>query len=85
MWICAGWLLRGAHHNASIQRAVEDGTLPLPELPPGVELYDSYEEMAVANGVDPDDPALAATAPVCDVLTLASRPHKVPEQPVTTD
>ncbi|QKG19118.1 DUF6283 family protein [Actinomadura verrucosospora] len=29
-------------------------------LPTGVELYGSHRQMAVANGVDPADPALAA-------------------------
>lgn len=56
--ICAGWLLRGAQHHDGIQRALADGTLTLPELPAGVDLYDSYQDMATANGVDPNDPAL---------------------------
>ena len=25
----------------------------------GLELFESYREMAIANGVDPDDPVLA--------------------------
>lgn len=61
--MCAGWLLRGAQHNAAVQRVLADGTVPRPELPAGVELYDSYAEMAVANGVAPDDPALTAPTP----------------------
>jgi hypothetical protein len=56
--ICAGWLLRGAQHHDQVQQALADATLTLPELPDGIELYDSYQEMAVANGVDPGDPAL---------------------------
>ncbi|MBG0825981.1 hypothetical protein HS048_35510 [Planomonospora sp. ID91781] len=53
---CAGFLLRGAADNLAIRlhgrsyEDVHDG---------GVELYDSYRDMAVANGVDPGDPALA--------------------------
>ncbi|MFE7114083.1 DUF6283 family protein [Streptomyces sp. NPDC057654] len=44
-----------------------------PELPEGVELYDSYAEMAIANGVDPDDPALIGPAPPnpADAVPLA--------------
>lgn len=51
---CAGFLLRGAAHNLTVRM-----------YGPGVEavssdrpLYDSYREMAIANGVAPDDPAL---------------------------
>lgn len=51
--ICAGWLLRGAQHNAAVQALLADGTLPRPDLSDGVELYDSYAEMAIANGVAP--------------------------------
>lgn len=60
--ICAGWLLRGAQHHDQAQRALTDAALTLPELPAGVELYDSYQDMAVANGVDPHDPALHTPA-----------------------
>ncbi|MFD9735683.1 DUF6283 family protein [Umezawaea sp. NPDC059074] len=53
---CAGFLLRGAQHNLEVrvngpdEALISDG---------GHELYASYRAMAVANGVDPDDPALA--------------------------
>jgi hypothetical protein len=56
---CAGFLLRGALHNLAVrlkmmrQRArpiVSDG---------GLDLYENYRAMAVANGVPADDPALA--------------------------
>lgn len=52
---CAGFLLRGASDNLAVRMSREDfsGVHSL------VELYGSYREMAVANGVDPDDPALA--------------------------
>jgi hypothetical protein len=56
--MCAGWLLRGAQHHDQVQQALADGTLIPPELPDGIELYDSYTDMAVANGVSADDPAL---------------------------
>jgi hypothetical protein len=56
--VCAGFLLRGADHNMSVRvgyisgryHAVEDG---------GCELHENYRAMAVANGVDEDDPVLA--------------------------
>lgn len=56
--VCAGFLLRGADHNLSVRLAqirgqqfdVGDG---------GCELHENYRAMAVANGVDPDDPVLA--------------------------
>jgi hypothetical protein len=55
--VCAGFLLRGAMHNISARLAlarhdigsVEDGGYPL---------FDTYREMAVANGVDPNHEAL---------------------------
>jgi hypothetical protein len=56
--ICAGWLLRGAFGNQQVQKLLEAGLIQVPTLPPGVELYDDYAEMAVANGVAEDDPAL---------------------------
>lgn len=58
--ICAGFLMRGAHHNLSMRLARSRGALD-PSLlsEEGVELYDNYREMAEANDVDPADPALA--------------------------
>lgn len=56
--LCAGWLLAGADGNAEVLALMDSGDLARPELPAGVELYDSYAEMAAANGVDPDLPAL---------------------------
>ena len=57
---CAGFLLRGAEHNMQVRirerlygedySGVTDG---------GHDLHDDYVAMAVANGVDPDDPVLA--------------------------
>lgn len=57
--ICAGFLLRNALNNLAYRigfakgrfRNVSDG---------GHELFDSYREMAIANGVDPNDPVLTA-------------------------
>ncbi|NEA19746.1 DUF6283 family protein [Streptomyces halstedii] len=49
--VCAGWLLRGAEGNTEVQALMATRQLARPELPDGVELYDSYAEMAVFNGV----------------------------------
>jgi GNAT superfamily N-acetyltransferase len=58
--LCAGWLLAGADGNAEVLSMMDAGVLARPELPDGVEVYDSYAEMAAANGVDPGLPALHA-------------------------
>ncbi|MFJ4700589.1 DUF6283 family protein [Streptomyces sp. NPDC088768] len=55
---CAGWLLAGADGNETVLEAMERGDVPRPTLPDGVDLYGSYAEMAIANGVDPDLPEL---------------------------
>lgn len=53
---CVGFLLRGADHNMSVRMSpVDPETLDTG----GAELYPSYRAMAEANGVDPNDPALA--------------------------
>ncbi|HWU05446.1 MAG TPA: DUF6283 family protein [Streptomyces sp.] len=57
--VCAGWLLRGASGNQQVLKLLEAGLIQLPTLPAGVELYEDYVEMAVANGVAEDDPTLA--------------------------
>lgn len=55
--ICAGFLLRGADHNLSIRLAHLRGDLP--EVRDGGHaLHENYRAMAVANGVEPDDPSL---------------------------
>lgn len=51
---CAGFLLRGASDNLAIRMSRADFSGVHSTVP----LYDDYREMAVANGVDPDDPAL---------------------------
>lgn len=63
--LCAGWLLAGADGNTEVVGMMDSGVLARPKLPDGVELYGSYAEMAIANGVDPDLPALYA-GPVPD-------------------
>lgn len=55
---CAGFLLRGADHNLSVRLLAARGNLP--EINDGGhDLFDDYFDMAVANGVDPTDPALS--------------------------
>lgn len=56
---CAGFLLRGAVHNFSIRMALAQRELDLAGVSDaGLPLFDCYRDMAVANGVDPDDPVL---------------------------
>lgn len=54
---CAGFLMRGAEHNLSVR--MKRGMSDLLDVSSSVPLYDDYREMAEANGVDPNDPALA--------------------------
>ena len=58
---CAGFLLRNADNNIGVRLAIMRGEYDpaTVNLPPGVQLYDSYRDMAVANGVDTDDPILS--------------------------
>lgn len=56
---CAGFLLRGAYHNMAWRMAVATGRINPDEVTDGGhELHESYVDMAVANGLGPDDPAL---------------------------
>lgn len=56
---CAGFLLRGAAHNLSVRLGLMEGKIDLGEVgDDGIELYDNYRDMAIANGVDPDDERL---------------------------
>ena len=57
--VCAGFLLRGAAHNMAVRMGCLSGHFDLSQVKEGgVDLYDSYREMAEANGVDPEDEAL---------------------------
>lgn len=56
---CAGFLLRNADNNLGTRIAVATGRVDPSQVSSDVELYGSYREMAEANGVAPDDPALA--------------------------
>lgn len=57
---CAAFLLRAADHNLAVRMAIlRDRYNPAAVDDGGFPLYRSYRAMAVANGVAPDDPALA--------------------------
>lgn len=56
---CAGFLLRNSANNVAVRLKAASGAIDLSSVSDGgVELFDSYREMAVANGVDPDDQVL---------------------------
>jgi hypothetical protein len=55
---CAGFLASQGAHNMAVRLSVITGRLDLSRLRVRVPLYQSYRDMAVANGVCPDDPAL---------------------------
>lgn len=52
--VCAGFLERGADNNLTVRLAYMDG-MEKQDRSGGEELFDDFREMAVANGVDPDD------------------------------
>lgn len=59
--ICAGFLMNGSTHNMAIRmmamrKEIETGDVS----DGGHELHETYEDMAIANGVDEDHPALRA-------------------------
>ncbi len=57
--VCAGFLLRGAVHNLTVRFRIMTGHLdPNKVSDGGADLFDNYREMAEANGVPADDPAL---------------------------
>lgn len=56
--ICAGFLLRGAAHNMSVRLGFIAGRFKTDVCDGGHELHENYRAMAVANGVDQDDPVL---------------------------
>jgi hypothetical protein len=57
--VCAGFLARGADHNLSVRFHKSKGTIDyMNPTDGGRPLYRGFREMAIANGVDPDDPVL---------------------------
>lgn len=57
---CAGFLLRGAENNLAVRLGRMTGRYKDDVIDGGHELHANYRAMAVANGVDPRDPSLAA-------------------------
>lgn len=55
--ICAGFLLKNAANNIGARIANSRSDLSVVHSP--YPLYASYRAMAIANGVDPDDPVIA--------------------------
>ena len=56
--VCAGFLMAQGGHNLNVRIACMGGRIDLSAVRKTVPTYRSYREMAVANGVAPDDPAL---------------------------
>jgi hypothetical protein len=56
---CAGFLLRGANHNLSVRLGYSGGRYRANVDDGGHQLHANYRAMAIANGVPPNDPALA--------------------------
>lgn len=57
---CAGFLLKNAANNLSVRLSIAFGKATFEDVHDGGhELHPSYRAMAIANGVDPDDPVLA--------------------------
>jgi hypothetical protein len=57
---CAGFLLRGADHNLSVRLRRMRGEIRDDVHDGGHDLHANYRAMAIANGVDPTDPAISA-------------------------
>ncbi len=57
---CAGFLLRGSAHNLSVRLGYIQGHYKSDITDGGHQLHASYRTMAVANGVDANDPVLQA-------------------------
>lgn len=55
---CAGFMLKGAIHNLGVRFAIRDGRIDPRQISSPYPLFDSYREMAIANGVDPFDSSL---------------------------
>lgn len=57
---CAGFLLNGADHNMAVRISMAKGEIDMSQVHDGGNnLFEDYVEMAIANGVPADDPALA--------------------------
>lgn len=60
---CAGALLSsGGEHNLAVRMRILKGDFRWDDVSDGdADLFESYRDMAEANGVDPDDPVLGPT------------------------
>jgi hypothetical protein len=56
--ICAGFLIAQGRHNLAVRLAMAAGDFDPASLRRAVPTFDTYREMAEANGVDEDDPVL---------------------------
>lgn len=65
--VCAGFLLRNSENNLGVRMMQSRGELDLEQVHDGGhELFPNYRAMAIANGVDEDDPVLAACRADCE-------------------
>lgn len=55
---CAGFLLRGADHNLTVRVLRMKSEITDDVCDGNHALHEDYRAMAIANGVDPDDPVL---------------------------
>ena len=60
---CAGFLLLGADDNLVVRLRYLRAEIDRHTVSSDVELHQCYRAMAVANGVDPDDPAIRGCRP----------------------
>lgn len=56
--VCAGFLLRGGYHNLTVRLGMIKGHYSDDVSDGGHALHENYRAMAIANGVETDDPAL---------------------------
>lgn len=56
---CAGFLLQSSAHNLSVRMALTESNF-IADVRSPYPLYATYREMAIANGVRCDDPALCS-------------------------
>ena len=57
--LCAGFVLKNSRNNIGVRLILMKREVNLDDISDGgLDLFDSYKEMAIANGVSPDDPVL---------------------------
>lgn len=79
--ICAGFLLNGSAHNMAVRMKLIKGEIDVGKVSDGgVELHESYRDMAVANGVRASDPVLRGMP-----LTTLRRAYPRPAYPRPAD